>query len=164
MELAFIAACRNGKAKGLKGKTGRAEYIDLIVRLALAAFKPKKKEKTAGQKNEKGGDVWENSPSEAVQQYLDQFLVPVFEEQTLIQERKYIRDRVQLNKALFENRHGLRWIYEAHKARLPDPYQQSLGFGITQATSLFRNIFPVLGADPASPDTQQLIQECFLFS
>ena len=91
MELAFIAACRNGKARGLKGKTNRAEYIDLIVRLALAAFKPKKKEKTNGQKND--GDVWENSPSEAVQQYLDQFLVPVFEEQTHIEERKYIRDR-----------------------------------------------------------------------
>lgn len=108
MELAFFAAARNGKAKGLKGKTNRAEYLDLIVRLALAAFRPKKREKT-GQKNEKGGDVWKYeeytyppnthpldkhySPSEAVQEYLDHFLLPVFEDQTLIQERKSIRDR-----------------------------------------------------------------------
>jgi len=51
MELAFFAACRNGKAKGLKGKTNRAEYIDMLVRLALAAFKPKKKEKLSGLAN-----------------------------------------------------------------------------------------------------------------
>jgi hypothetical protein len=90
--------------------------------------------------------------------------VPVFEEQTLAAERKHIRDRPELNKTLFENRDGLRWIYEARKGRLPDPYQQSTGFGISQATTLLRNIHPLLGVDPNSPETGELMQGCFLFS
>ena len=126
VELCFIRATRNGKVKGLKGKINRAEYLDFIVRLAIAAY-PKV------------------SPNEAVQLYLDQFLIPVFEEQTFMQERKSIRDRAQLNKTLFENRNGLQWIYNTHRA------PQS-GFGVQQATTLLKGIIDKLegGLDAAA--------------
>ena len=70
----------------------RSEYLDFILRLAQAACP-----RTAA--------------SVALTQFIDTYLKPVVDVQTILEERKQIHDSAALNKLLFDNIHGLKYIW-----------------------------------------------------
>ena len=122
----------------------RSEYLDFILRLAQAAYP-----RTAA--------------SVALTKFIETYLKPIVHGQTMIEDRKRIHDRAALNKLLFLNKHGLRYIWSLHKAQAP-----SQQFTLASAITMFEGLGPSLKALSKSPTSIKIdpntIRECFLFS
>ena len=93
MELQYIRTCRNQEQKSLKGILDRSEYIELMVRLTKSAY-----------------------PTMAVGLSLiiimGLFLKKTYEKSWFLILRMKIRENKPLNKTLYENKHGLRHIFQ----------------------------------------------------
>ena len=68
-------------------------------------------------------------PSDGVNIVIGLYLRPMFEQTTKFKHRHSIRERSQLNKLLFENRHGLQHIFDQWRTK-------NGSFGINQAIQL----------------------------
>jgi hypothetical protein len=101
MELQYIRTCRNQAENGIEGKLRRFEFIEYMVRLGISAHSGKL------------------APSLALLISIELFLKPVYNESTFLHERELIRASRPLNKLLYENRHGLGFIYDRLKANQP---------------------------------------------
>lgn len=120
VELCFIRAARNCQEKKLRGKLARSEYIDFVARLASSAF-PKQ------------------PAARAMAWFISIYLTPVHDRSKLLNFRKIIRDRPQLNELLYENRRGLGFIYDHYRAKAPGltkPVAETLVCELLSSTKL----------------------------
>jgi hypothetical protein len=120
VELCFIRAARNCQEKKLRGKLARSEYIDFVARLANSAF-PKQ------------------PAARAMAWFISIYLTPVHDRSKLLNFRKIIRDRPQLNELLYENRRGLGFIYDHYRAKSPGltkPVAETLVCELLSSTKL----------------------------
>ena len=100
LEIQYIRTCRNQEQKSLKGILNRSEFIEYIVRVAKSAY-----------------PTMDSALS--IQIVISSYLEQTSKDSKIEATRQLIRDNMPLNKLLFENKHGLDYIFRKHTEHTP---------------------------------------------
>jgi hypothetical protein len=103
MELQFIRTCRNQEENSTLGRRlRRFEFMEYILRIGMSAHN------------------YRMVPSLCLLVFIELFLKPVVDKSHYLHERELIHISRPLNKLLFENRHGLEYIFNKLKDKEDD--------------------------------------------
>lgn len=115
VELAYIQATKLDGTTGIKGLLTRGQFVEICLRLVQQRY-PKQ------------------TVSERLQDFMDYYLMPIFNASKILATRSQIRESRQLNQLLFDNKDGLSEIFKDYSNW---PGCGVNGFSYQSATKVF---------------------------